>query len=297
MKRADLPDLAAFAAIARLKSFRRAASELNVSPSALSHGMRALEERMGVRLLNRTTRALALTEAGQKLLAKLDPALAAIETAVNEAASFAHGPSGSLRINAPRSVSRLILLPPLKRFLRRYPRVSVELASDDALTDIVAAGFDAGVRFDEKLPRDMIAIALSGPMRFSLVGSPDYFATRAIPRVPADLKGHMGICQRFPGGGLFAWPLEKDGDELEFIPEGPLVLDDQELILDACLEGFGLACVFEPYAAPDIAAGRLKAVLCDWQPMFAGPSLYYPSRRRMPRPLRAFIDMVREEQA
>jgi DNA-binding transcriptional LysR family regulator len=294
MVRDDLPDLAAFAAVARHRSFRRAAAELGLSPSALSHALRGLEARMGVRLLNRTTRSVAPTEAGAALLVRLAPALDDIAGAMAAASAAAERPAGTLRLNAPRSACRLVLMPLVARFLALHPEVRVEVASDDALTDIVGEGFDAGVRFGERLALDMVALPLSGPQRFAVVAAPAYLARRGTPDEPGDLSRHACLLQRFPGGSLFHWELERDGIPAPVAVDGPLILGDQDLIRLAALDGLGIALVFEGYVAEDIADGRLVRLLAPWCPSFPGFHLYYPGRRQVPAPLRAFLDVVRE---
>lgn len=294
MVRDDLSDLAAFAAVARHRSFRRAAAELALSPSALSHGLRGLEERMGVRLLNRTTRSVAPTEAGAVLLLRLAPALADIAAAVEAASATAARPTGTLRLNAPRSACRLVLMPLLSRFLTLHPEIRVEVASDDALTDIVGEGFDAGIRFGERLALDMVAVPVSGPQRFAVVAAPAYLARRGIPEAPADLAGHACLRQRFPGGSLFPWELERDGVMEAVATDGPLILGDQDLIRLAALDGLGIGFLFEGYVADDLAAGCLVRLLSPWCPPFPGFHLYYPGRRQVPAPLRAFLDVMRE---
>lgn len=294
MVRDDLPDLAAFAAVAHHRSFRRAAAALGLSPSALSHALRGLEERMGVRLLNRTTRSVAPTEAGAALLARLAPALDDIAGAMAAASATAARPAGTLRLNAPRSACRLVLMPLIARFLTLHPEVRVEVASDDALTDIVGEGYDAGVRFGERLALDMVALPLSGPQRFAVVAAPAYLARRGVPDEPGDLAGHACLRQRFPGGSLFHWELERDGIPAPVAVDGPLILGDQDLIRLAALDGLGIALLFEGYVADDIADGRLVRLLAPWCPAFPGFHLYYPGRRQVPAPLRAFLDVVRE---
>ncbi|AWN50681.1 LysR family transcriptional regulator [Methylobacterium sp. 17Sr1-1] len=294
MVRDDLPDLAAFAAVARHRSFRRAAAALGLSPSALSHALRGLEERMGVRLLNRTTRSVAPTEAGAALLARLAPALDDIAGAMAAASAAAARPAGTLRLNAPRSACRLVLMPLIARFLTLHPEVRVEVASDDALTDIVGEGYDAGVRFGERLALDMVALPLSGPQRFAVVAAPAYLARRGTPDEPGDLSGHACLRQRFPGGSLFHWELERDGIPAPVAVDGPLILGDQDLIRLAALDGLGIALLFEGYVADDLADGRLVRLLAPWCPSFPGFHLYYPGRRQVPAALRAFLDVVRE---
>ncbi|MEH3143855.1 MAG: LysR family transcriptional regulator [Methylobacterium frigidaeris] len=297
MNRPDLSDLAAFAAVARHRSFRRAAAELAVSPSALSHALRGLEERVGVRLLNRTTRSVAPTEAGAALLARLVPALDEIARGVEDAAASLGRPVGLLRINAPRTACRLVLMPLVTRFLARHPGIRVEVASDDALTDVVRDGFDAGVRFGERVARDMVAVPLGGPQRFAVVAAPSYLAARGVPAHPDDLAGHACLRQRFPGGAVFRWEFARGEEERALALDGPLLAGDQDLLLQAAAAGAGLALVFEGLAAPALAEGRLRRVLEPWCPAFPGFVLYHPGRRRMPAPLRAFLDMLREPRA
>ncbi|KQP42842.1 transcriptional regulator [Methylobacterium sp. Leaf104] len=293
MQRADLADLSVFAAIARHGSFRRAALDLGVSTSALSHALRGLETRMGVRLLHRTTRSVAPTEAGAALLARIGPALDEIAEAVGAAGAFRETLGGALRINAPRSACRLVLMPLVARFLARHPGVRVEVVADDALTDMVAGGFDAGIRFGEHLADDMIAVPLGGPQRFALVGAPAYLAGRAAPTNPADLAGHLCIRQRFPGGAIYRWELGKDGRDVTVSVDGPLIVNDQEMIVQAALAGLGLGLVFEDGVADHLASGRLLRLMPDWCPTFPGLFLYHAGRRQIPPPLKAFIDLVR----
>ncbi|ACL56725.1 LysR family transcriptional regulator [Methylobacterium nodulans] len=295
MLRSDLPDLVAFASVARHRSFRRAAAELGVSPSALSHSVRDLEARIGVRLLNRTTRSVAPTEAGAALLARLAPALGEIDRAVSDVAASGGRLTGTLRLNAPRSACRLVLAPLVARFLALHPGVRVEIACDDALADIVGQGFDAGVRFGERVPRDMIAVPLGGPQRFAVVAAPAYLAARGAPDTPEDLAGHACLRQRFPGGAVMRWEFEREGRACCAIDvDGPLTLNEQELLLQAAIDGVGLAFVFEGYAASALADGRLVRLLEPWCPSFPGFVLYHPSRRQPPAPLRAFLALLRQ---
>jgi DNA-binding transcriptional LysR family regulator len=294
MARADLADLADFVAVATHRSFRRAAVERGVSPSALSHAIRGLEERLGVRLLNRTTRSVAPSEAGERLLARLRPIFADVADAIDEVNSFGTTPVGTLRLNVPRSAAPFLIAPALGAFAARYPKMRLEVATDDRLVDIVAGGFDAGIRFGERLEQDMIAVRISTGLRFAAVATPGYFEARAAPATPHDLKGHQCVRYRFPSGTLYRWEFEKDGEAVEVDVDGPLTLDDQELMLEAALSGAGLAFVFEARAAPHLESGRLRRVLADWCPAFPGLFLYYPSRRHIPAGLRAFIDLMRE---
>ncbi|MFE1597920.1 LysR family transcriptional regulator [Methylobacterium sp. ID0610] len=296
MLRSDLPDLMAFAGVARHRSFRRAAAELGVSPSALSHVVRDLEARMGVRLLNRTTRSVAPTEAGTALLDRVVPAFDEIARAMTEVALSEGRLAGTLRLNAPRSACRLVLAPVVARFLALHPGVRMEIVCDDALADIVGQGFDAGVRFGERVPRDMIAVPLGGPQRFAVVAAPAYLAARGVPELPQDLSRHACLRQRFPGGAVMRWEFERDGHAEAIDVDGPLILNEQEVLLQAALDGLGLALVFEGYAAPALADGRLARVLEPWCPPFPGFLLYHPSRRQPPAPLRAFLALLREGQ-
>jgi DNA-binding transcriptional LysR family regulator len=288
----NLAELEAFAAVAQARSFRKAAIDRGVSASALSQTMRNLEERFGVRLLNRTTRSVAPTEAGERLLRRLRPALSDIAEAVDSVNEFRHKPTGSVRINAPAPAIEFILAPLAAAFLKAYPDVSLELISDAALVDIVTSGFDAGVRFGEELARDMIAVPLGGSLRYIVVGSPDYLAQRGRPGQPDDLLSHRCIRQRFPGGTIFAWEFEKEGRSVTITPEAPLTINDGRQAVRGALEGLGLARVLEEYAEQHVQAGKLVTVLEDWCPRIPGWFLYYPSRRQMPSALRAFLDFA-----
>lgn len=296
MPTASLADLQAFAAVARLRNFRRAAAELGVSPSALSHALRGLETRLGVRLLNRTTRSVAPTEAGERLLARLSPALQDIHGALDEINAFRESPLGTLRINAPRAACELVLAPLVARFIRRHPGMRVDLVAEDAFIDIVAAGFDAGVRFGESLQQDMVAVPVGPPQRFVVVGSPDYLDRHGPPRCPRELAQHQCIRIRFPNGANYRWEFAKGDERLEIEVDGPLAVGEMLLMIRAAEEGLGLAYVYEDYARSAVAAGRLRTVLDDWRPAEPGFFLYYPSRRLVPAGLRAFIDLVRSEQ-
>src|SRR5262249_1629722 len=263
-----------------------AAAELGVSPSAPSRAMRGVEERLGVRLLNRTTRSVAVTEAGERLLARLGPALRDIADAVAEVGALRATPSGTLRLNVPRSAAQLLLLPLAGKFLAAYPQMRLEIIAEDGLVDVVAAGFDAGVRFGEPLRADMIAVPLGPPQRFAIVCSPDYARRHGLPRTPSELAGHDCIRQRFTGGRLYDWELERDGEVLAMAVDGRLTLRQQDLIVGAACKGAGLACVLESHARRHLADGSLLRVLEDWCPPFPGFYLYYPSRRQMPAGLR-----------
>jgi DNA-binding transcriptional LysR family regulator len=295
MHQTDFADLDAFTAVARARGFRAAAALRGVSPSSLSEAVRRLETRLGVRLLNRTTRSVTPTEAGQTLLERLSPALADVALALDEINAFRDSPTGTLRLNVPGVVARVILPRLLPRFLALNPGVSVEVVADDSFIDVLAAGFDAGVRYDERLEKDMIAVPLSGPQRFVLVASPAYFEVRGRPSHPRDVLDHACIRHRFTSGSSYAWEFEKDGEVVRISPSARLTSNNIDLELAACESGVGLMATFEDFVAESIAAGRLETVLDDWMPPFSGPYLYYASRRHMPAPLRAFVDFLKSQ--
>ena len=288
-----LAELQAFAAVAAARSFRAAAATLGVSPSALSHSVRALEARLGVRLLNRTTRSVAPTEAGARVLASLAPALAEIRHAVDDAVSQARTPQGRLRLNTPRAAAELVLLPLVASFLVAHPRMAVEINCDDALVDIVASGFDAGVRFGESLQADMVALPVGAPQRFCVVASPDYLAHHGAPAEPAQLTAHACINLRFPSGRLYAWQFARGGRAFDVQVQGSFTANDQTALLQAAEAGLGLAYVYAGHAVPLIAQGRLAAVLDDWLPPAEQLYLYYPSRRLQPAGFQARLDAVK----
>ncbi len=290
---ADLNELTAFAAVARLRSFRQAALERGVSASALSHALRALEERLGVRLLNRTTRSVTPTEAGQLLLARLAPAMREIDDALLDLSALQDVPAGKLRLNVPRPAARLLLAPMLASFVTRYPRVQVEVVTDDGMIDIVRDGFDAGIRFGEQVAADMIAVPVGAPQPFVVVASPAYLQAHGAPGTPRDLLGHACIGRRFPSGRQYAWEFGGVGESVSIAVGGPLVFDDDALMLGAARDGAGLAYVYAADAHADIAAGRLVCVLQHCLPPPSRYFLYYPSRRQMPAVLRAFVDLLR----
>jgi DNA-binding transcriptional LysR family regulator len=291
--RIDPSDLATFLAIARHRSFRAAATELGVSASALSHALRNIEERLDLRLINRTTRSVALTEAGERLFARISPAFRDIGDALEDLNSFRGKPAGKLRFNAARQSTQLVLLPIVTRFLKAFPDVSIEIVINDALIDMVAAGFDAGVRFGETIAADMIAVPIGPRHRFAVVGSAAYFKVHKPPITPHDLKGLPCIRYRFSGGAFYHWEFERGGIELDIDVEGSLTLNDQDLMVDAALDGIGLAYVFEAQVEELIAKRRLVRVLADWCPAYPGFFLYYPSRRQLPAALRAFVDFAK----
>lgn len=281
MRRDELSDLMAFLTVAEERSFTRAAAKLGTSQSALSHTVRRLETRLGLRLLTRTTRSVAPTEAGERLIETLRPAFDGIDDQLAALSALRERPAGTIRITTSKRAVETILWPALSRLLRDYPDIKVELAVDNTLTDIVAERFDAGVRLGEAVAKDMIAVPIGPDLRMAVVGSPAYFAGRPPPRTPHDLTRHACINLRLPTrGGLYAWEFEKDGRELRVRVDGQLVFNDAEMVLEAARDGFGLACVLEDYVEADVAAGRLVRVLGDWCEPFSGYHLYYPSRRQ-----------------
>jgi DNA-binding transcriptional LysR family regulator len=290
----DLRDLAAFAAIARTKSFRQAALDQRVSVSSLSQRLRGMEERLGVRLLNRTTRSVALTEAGELLLSRAAPALSDVRDALDRVRGLSDVPSGRLRINAPPPAVDLVLAPMVAPFLRAYPQVDLEIAAESWFVDIVAQGFDAGVRYGEHLALDMIAVPLSPPQRYAVVASPDYVARNGRPKHPKDLLDHACIRVRFGRGTMLDWEFEKAGRELKVSPPAKLIVNYPALAQRAARDGFGFWLTFEGYARELIASGDLVSVLDDWCAPFPGPFLYYPSRRQPPPALAAFVAFVGE---
>jgi DNA-binding transcriptional LysR family regulator len=297
MSGAKISDLISFATVARLRSFRGAALELGVSASALSHALRGLEERLGVRLLNRTTRSVVPSEAGQRLLERLGPALRDIDDALDDVNAFRDTPIGTLRLNVPRSAAHLLLAPLMARYLAAYPQMRLEIAADNGLVDIVAAGYDAGVRFGETLQGDMVAIRLGPPQRLVVVASPAYVAKHGAPATPQDLHDHACIRFRFPSGKLYRWEFAKDGQAMEIDVDGPLTLGETELMIRAAEDGVGLACALDAEVEERVRSGRLVRVLGDWCPQIPGFYLYYPSRRQMAGGLRALVEMLRADAA
>ncbi|ASW01484.1 LysR family transcriptional regulator [Paraburkholderia aromaticivorans] len=294
MLRAGLSELTAFVAIAHQRSFSAAARTLGVSPSALSHAMRGLEARLDVRLFNRTTRSVALTEAGEQLLRRVGPAIADLEDAVNEAASARNRPSGSIRISASESAARPLVQQVLPGFLATYPDIHVEFVVDTRLVDIVADGFDAGIRVLQDVPRDMIATRFGPDMRFIAVASPDYIARHGEPQAPHDLAQHRCIRFRFDSGALYRWDLEYRGKSASLDVDGPMTLGNLNLMVEAALAGIGIAWVTDQLAADHLASGRLVQLLAEWSPSFPGLCLYYPANRHPPTALRLFAQAVRE---
>ncbi|MFN3210038.1 MAG: LysR family transcriptional regulator [Roseovarius sp.] len=288
-----LDHLETFALVVRAGGFRAAARKRGVASSVVSQTVATLEQAVGLRLLNRTTRSVAPTEAGQRLLARLTPALADIRLALAEIDQLRDRPSGTLRINAPAPAVDHVLCPMAFAFMAEYPEVNVEFVSDAAIVDIVAEGYDAGVRFGEHLAQDMIAVPLGQPLRYAIVAAPEYLATNGTPDVPADLVGHRCIRRRYPGGTLAGWQFERGGKTVEIEPQGQLTLNSAHQELQAALAGQGIAHVFEDYARPAIDEGRLVEVLVDWSPRLPGWYLYYPNRRHSSAAMQAFLSFVR----
>jgi len=291
----QLPALLAFARIAAYGSFTRAARELEISPSALSQTVRGLETRLGVRLLNRTTRRVGLTEAGAALLARIEPALIDIDAAIDDVRQQRERPAGTLRITAPQVVMPALVEPHLPDFLVEYPDIRLDIRIDSSLNDLVGDGLDAGIRLSEKVQRDMVALPLGGPQRSVLVGSPAYFARRGVPQHPCDLQAHNCIRSRFSStGAIYRWEFCERGRWFEVDVEGNLVSNDSSLSLRAALAGIGILHTMEALAAAHIAAGTLVSVLEDWLPPYDGFYLYYPSRAQLAPKLRVFADFLRE---
>lgn len=285
------PAVSAFARVAHHASFTRAAAEIGVSTSALSQTMRSLETRLGMRLLHRSTRKVGLTEAGQRFLLDMEPAIAAWATALDSVAESRDRPAGVLRLNLSKSAADVLVMPHLVDFIDAYPDVTLEMQCDNALVDLVAGGFDAGIRLGEKLAQDMVAVPLGGHQRLAVVAAPRYLHDRAVPRTPADLAGHRCLNGRL-GGGIYRWEFVQKGRAFEVDVAGPVLTNDGDLLLDAARAGAGIAVGFEALVRDDITAGRLQPLLENWWPDFGGFFLYYSSRRMMPRKLRAFIDFM-----
>ncbi|MBY3085999.1 MULTISPECIES: LysR family transcriptional regulator [Rhizobium] len=292
--RPTLADLRALSAIVTHRSFRKAADELALSPSTLSHMMRSLEENMGVRLLNRTTRSVAATEAGERLVARLTPLFRDFDLALEEVNEFRGHPSGTLRLNTSEIAARVLLDAAVPTFLTRYPDMSLDLVTDNRLVDVVADGFDAGIRLREAVPLDMIAVEFGGDTRFVAVASPAYLAAHPAPQTPDELRTHACIRFRLPSGKLFRWEFEKYGHELAVDVPGALTLDHVELMAQAAAKGLGIAYVSDRTARPFLESGALVTVLDDWCPAIPGLCLYYPGHRHVPQGLRAFITVLTE---
>jgi DNA-binding transcriptional LysR family regulator len=292
MKDFDLRDLDAFVAVARTRNFRRAALESHVSVSSLSQRLRDMEERLGVRLMNRTTRSVALTEAGELLLARVAPAMSEVTGALEEVRGLRGVPSGRLRINAPPPAIDLVIAPMIAPFLAAYPQIELEIVGDSAFVDIVAQGYDAGVRYGEHLAQDMIAVSLGSPQRYAVVASRDYAARHGRPKQPQDLLDHACVRTRFGSGAMLDWEFEKAGREVKVSPPPKLIATYLGMAIRAVHDGVGYWLTFEGYVRESIKSGALVSVLDDWCAPFPGPFLYYPSRRQPPPALAAFVAFV-----
>ena len=293
---AELGDLTAFVAVARSGGFRDAARITGGSASSLSEAVRRLEARLGVRLLNRTTRSVAPTEAGARLLDRLGPALGEVEAALDVVNGFRDRPAGTLRLNVPVSAAKLVLPQIVPPFLAAYPEIVLEVTAEDSFVDILAAGCDAGIRYDERLEQDMIAVPI-GPrsQRFATAAAPAYLDRRGRPDHPRDLLSHACLRGRFASGAMLVWEYERESEVVRVEPTGPLIVTigaATELIVDAAIAGIGVIELFEDWLRPYLDSGALEPVLEPWWPVFPGPFLYYPGRRYLPAPLRAFIDFV-----
>jgi DNA-binding transcriptional LysR family regulator len=289
-----LNDLSVFLTVAEARSFTRAASKLGTSQSAVSQIVRRVEVEIGLKLLTRNTRHVAPTEAGEKLIETLRPALDDIHARISALGALRERPSGTVRITTSRHAAETVLWPKVSQLLSDYPEVTVELSIDNALTDIVADRFDAGVRLGEQVAKNMVAVRIGPKLRLAVVGTPDYFNRQGHPRSPHDLAGHRCINIRLATkGGIYVWEFEKGGRAVNVRVDGPLVLNDSMLVLKAALEGHGLACVMEDLALEQIASGRLVRVLEDWCPPFAGYRLYYPDRRQLPPAFTLLVEALR----
>lgn len=286
--------MTAFVAIAEQRSFSGAARVLGVSPSALSHSMRGLESRLELRLFNRTTRSVALTEAGEQLFKRVQPLLGDLECAVNDVTSERNTPSGSIRLSASESSFKPLIRHVIPKFLQDNPQIHIECIADSRLVDIVADGFDAGIRLLDDVPRDMIAVRFGADVRFAAVASPDYLVRHPAPLAPHDLKAHRCIRFRFASGTLFRWDLGHLGRTASIDVDGPMTMDNINLMLEAALAGIGIAWLPEHQVAEHLQTGSLVHLLPDWGPYYPGACLYYPANRHPPMALRMFADAVRE---
>ena len=294
MQRGSLADLNAFLAVADHLSFRAAASRLGVTPSALSHSMRQLEERLGMRLLHRTTRSVSLTDAGIRLLERLRPAIDQIAGALEDLNQERSRPFGRLRIYATHMAAAAVIAPVWRRYLSTYPEVHLELQVSEAPVDIVAKGFDAGIGPRDRAAADMIAVRVMGPVKVAVVGAPSYFARRSRPRTPRDLARHSCVqFRRGADGVVFDWPFERTGKSRKISVDGRVMVNDPDLAVRAAVDGLGITYTIEALAEPFLHSGQLVRVLEDWSPSFEGLFLYYPSHRQVPAALRALIDMIR----
>ncbi|WP_158803033.1 MULTISPECIES: LysR family transcriptional regulator [unclassified Acidisoma] len=287
-----------FLAVAELGSFAAAAQSLGVSPSAVSQAVRGLEQRLGARLFNRTTRSVALTEAGARYLERVSPALQDITAAEEEIGSAARRPQGKLRLNVLRAGHMIVLQPILRRFLDAYPEIDLEIVVEAGMVDVVREGFDAGIRFGDVVARDMIGVSVGPPLTAHILAAPDYLAARGVPKHPRDLLTHDCICFRHrPSGMIERWDFARGGETLSLTVTGRLVFNDSAVLVQSALDGLGIVYMINGYIERFLADGRLVRLLADWSPPLAGFKLYYPDRQRVPRKLRALIDFLRTDLA
>jgi DNA-binding transcriptional LysR family regulator len=293
----NLGDLNAFVSVARAGGFREAARATDTSASGLSEAVRRLETQLGIRLLNRTTRSVTPTEAGKRLLERLSPALSEVQSALDVVNKFRDKPSGTLRLNVPISAARLVLPEIVPRFLAAYPDIQLDVVAQDSFIDVLAAGFDAGIRYEERLEQDMIAVPIGPRMqRFAAAAAPAYLDRHGRPRHPRELLEHACLRGRFSSGAMSTWEFERAGELVRIDPKGPLLVSigtATDLAVDAALAGVGIICLFEDWLRPHFDSGALEPVLEPWWQRFSGPFLYYSGRRLVPAPLRAFIDFIR----
>ena len=293
MRGSEYAELRAFAQVATHGSFAKAAAHLGVTPSTLSLTIRKLEERLGVRLLHRTTRSVALSEAGQRMMQRLGPALTQLEQAVTDAQQTTERPSGLLRLNVARVAAIHYLALLLGGFIQAYPDITLDVVTNDQLIDIVSERFDAGIRLGEKLHRDMVAVRLSGDMEMKVVAAPSYLARAGIPKHPRDLARHPCLTYRRPSdGSLYRWEFQRDSQRLEIAVQGPLIVDEPAMLTRVALDGAGIAYQFAHQVDPFLADGQLVQLLPEWTPAFPGFYVYYPSRRHLTAPLRALLDYL-----
>ena len=294
MDREDWGSLAAFAVVAEERSFTRAAARLGVSPSALSHTLRRLEEKLAVQLLARSTRSVSTTQAGERLLARLNPAINEISSAIEQLGEISGHPSGHIRISAPGEAARRVIAPVLPKFVETYPDIIVEVLIEQAFTNIVERRLDAGIRLGESLEKDVVAVPVSGPLRMAAIASPAYLKRHGVPKTPRDLRSHRCINLRLPSAGtIYKWEFERGAEKMDIAVDGPLIFDAGGMVVDSALAGVGLGFVLEDRALDHFKSGALVRVLADWCPPFPGFYLYYPGRRQVSPALAAFIDAIR----
>ncbi|WP_369788942.1 LysR family transcriptional regulator [Rouxiella sp. WC2420] len=294
MHRTGLTELEVTLAVAQRSSFRAAARELGMSATAVSNAIAGLESRLNIRLFNRSTRSVSLTEAGRRYVERIAPALAEIQRASEEISTLPETPTGTLRINAPPESAMILFEPLLREYLQRYPNMRLDIATEPRMVDIIAEGFDAGIRLAESVPQDMIAVPLTPPMRMLIVGSPEYFAARGKPQSPDDLANHLGIGMRMSHGGIYHWELERHQQKFTINMPTRVVLNELRAIRQAARNGIGLAFISSWFIEKDLVNGNLLSVLEDWCPSFDGLRLYYSGRRHIPPGLKALIDLVHE---